>query len=201
MVARWARPPSDPGRDRTRGCGMGTSLKHRARRMAGMVVMVAVVASCGRESPVAPQASVGGVGGSSKLLGGLLDGLVSCAPLPQSQAGAWIGANGGTLHIGPHTFTVPAGALSHPVFIRAVAPTGSAREVEFAPQGLRFAVPASLTLSFAHCSLLVHLLPQIAYVDDSQDILSFIPSLADLLSQTVTGQVSHFSGYAVAYRR
>ena len=87
---------------------MGTSLKHRARRMAGMLVIAAVAVSCGRESPVAPQASVGGVDGSSKLLGGLLDGLVSCAPLPESQAGAWIGANGGTLHIGPHTFTVPA---------------------------------------------------------------------------------------------
>ena len=180
---------------------MGTSLMRRVRRMAGMVVIAAVVVSCGREVPLAPRSQVSDVGGSAKLLGGLLGSLVSCQPLPEAQASGWIGRDGGTLRVGPHTFTVPAGALDRPVYITAVAPSGSAREVDFAPQGLRFAVPASLTMSYAHCSLLTMLLPQIAYVDDSQNILSFIPSLANLLSHKVTGRVSHFSGYAVAYRR
>jgi len=180
---------------------MGTSLMRRVRRMAGMVVIAAVVVSCGREVPLAPRSQVSDVGGSAKLLGGLLGSLVSCQPLPEAQASGWIGRDGGTLRVGPHTFTVPAGALDRPVFIRADAPSGHVNLVQFEPQGLRFERPASLTMSFANCSLLVRLLPQIAYVDDSQNILNFIPSLANLLSRTVTGQVQHFSGYAVAYRR
>jgi len=180
---------------------MGTSLKQVARRLAGMALVLAAVASCGREVPVAPRAVESGSAGSSDLLGGLLGTLVSCAPLPYASDTATIGPAGGTMAIGPHRFTVPAGALSQPTLITAVAPSGSARVVDFSPQGLQFATPASLTLSDAHCSLLTMLLPQIAYVDNSLNILSFIPSLSNVLSQTVTGQVSHFSGYAVAFRR
>jgi len=188
---------------------MRTSLGSMARRMAGIVALGLVVVSCGRDATTSPSdvaqvtssASWRDGGGGGGLVGGLLNGLLRCTPLPEAHASAWIGREGGTLEIGPHTFTVPAGALDRPVFIRADAPSGHVNLVQFEPQGLRFERPASLTMSFANCSLLVRLLPQIAYVDDSQNILNFIPSLANLLSRTVTGQVQHFSGYAVAYRR
>jgi len=186
---------------------MRTSLGSMARRMAGIVALGLVVVSCGRDATTSPSdvaqvtssASWRDGGGGGGLVGGLLNGLLSCRPLPEAHASAWIGREGGTLEIGPHTFTVPAGALDRPVFIRADAPSGHVNLVQFEPEGLRFERPASLTMSFSNCSLVVRLLPRIAYVDDGLHILSFIPSLADLLSRTVTGDVSHFSGYAVAW--
>ena len=184
---------------------MRTSLRQLARRLAGIVAVGLVAGSCGRDAPIAPTGAAQVTGATSKdaLLGGALNGrrggLLSCAPLPEAHASAWIGPEGGTLHVGPHTFTVPAGALDRPVRITADAPSGRVNLVQFEPAGLRFERPASLTMSFANCSLLVRLLPRIAYVDDALDILSYIPSLADLLSHTVTGRVGHFSGYAVAW--
>ena len=44
-------------------------------------------------------------------------------PLPYAAASGLIGPEGGTLAIGPHTLTVPAGALAAPVTISADAPT------------------------------------------------------------------------------
>ena len=185
---------------------MGTRVKHMARRLAGIVAVGLVAVSCGRDATTSPSdvtqvtsSASWRDGGGSGDRGGLLGGLLSCTPLPEAHASAWIGREGGTLHVGPHTFTVPAGALDRPVFISADAPSGHVNLVQFEPEGLHFERAASLTMSFANCSLLVRLLPQIAYVDDGLHILDYIPSLAQLLSKTVTGRVSHFSGYAVAW--
>lgn len=184
---------------------MGTRVKHMARRLAGIVAVTMVVVSCGRDAPTAARTSdavrASGVDGSANLLGGLLGTLLSCRPMPEAQASAWIGPAGGTLRVGPHTLRVPAGALGQRVLITGIAPSDSVNLVQFYPEGLHFASPASLTMSYANCSLLVQLLPQIVYTDDGLNILEYIPSLANLLSRTVTGSVQHFSGYAVAYRR
>jgi len=40
---------------------------------------------------------------------------------------------------------------------------------------------------------------QIAYTSDSLQILEFLPSVQDTTSQKVTGQLKHFSDYAVAW--
>jgi hypothetical protein len=72
--------------------------------------------------------------------------------------------------------------------------------IVFQPSGLVFQVPATLTMSYANCGLLVNLLPmQIAYVDDLLNILYYVPSVPNVQSQTVTGMVRHFSDYAVAW--
>ena len=152
-----------------------------------------------------------GVGDSPSALlgsgGGLLgtpigSGLLACDPLPYASASDTIGPEGGTLVVGPHRLTIPAGALSAPVLITAEAPVGTVNSVQLQPEGLQFAAgkPAKLTLSYANCPLLGSLLPKrIAYTTNLLDILSYVPSLDDLLGRKVTGTLEHFSRYAVAW--
>ena len=79
--------------------------------------------------------------------------------------------------------------------------TGSGvNAVRFQPDGLRFQRSARLTMSYANCNLLGLLLPKrIAYVSDGLNILTYLLSIDNLLSSKVTGQVDHFSNYAVAW--
>lgn len=132
-------------------------------------------------------------------LGQLLT-LLPCNPLPESTATATIGPAGGTLQVGPHTLTVPAGALSAPVSITGTAPSGSVNTVQFQPEGLRFAVPAGLTMSYANCPSPGVLLPKrVVFTDDALTILEVLLSVDSRSAQTVVGRVQHFSHYAVAY--
>ena len=95
---------------------------------------------------------------------------------------------------------MPAGALDHNVTITAYAPSGTVNQVNFGPQGLQFDRSASLTMSYANCSLVGYLLPKhIAYVDHDLNILYLLQSVDNLLTQKVTGKVDHFSDYALAW--
>src|SRR5439155_26123280 len=59
----------------------------------------------------------------------------------------------------------------------------SVNQVRFFPEGLTFASPASLTMSYANCDALSQLEPkQIAYTTDALAILALLPSV-DVLSQ------------------
>ncbi len=127
-------------------------------------------------------------------------GLLNCTPLPYDSVTQTIGPEGGTIFVGAHTLTVPAGALDTAVTITAVAPSDTIRHVRFQPEGLQFQQPASLTLSYAGCSLLGSLAPKrIAYTTDAFLILEYLPSLDDFFGQTVTGELHHFSEYAIAW--
>jgi hypothetical protein len=127
-------------------------------------------------------------------------GLLACTPLAYDSVTQTIGPEGGTLAVGGHTLTIPPGALDTAVSITAVAPSDTLSQVRFQPEGLTFQQPASLTLSYANCSLLGSLAPkQIAYTTDAFQILEYVPSLDDLVGQTVTGQLHHFSEYAIAW--
>jgi hypothetical protein len=167
-----------------------------------LLAVALVVCACTDRAPISapelvppsPQAS---------LLGGLLQatGLLKCSELPYDSETQTIGSGGGTIRVGPHTLTVPAGALASPVTITGELVTGrSVNAVHFEPEGLTFARSASLTMSYANCNLLGSLLPKrIAYVSDGLDILSYLLSIDNLLAKKVTGQVDHFSNYAVAW--
>ena len=139
---------------------------------------------------------------SADLIGGVLQatGLLRCTPLPYDSTSQVIGAAGGELHAGPHVLRVPAGALAQPVLISMATPSENVNSVRFSPEGLRFARSASLTMSYANCDLLGRLVPKrIAYTTDGLDILSYLLSLDNLFQQTVTGQLDHFSRYALAW--
>ena len=55
-------------------------------------------------------------------------------------------------------------------------------------------------MSYSNCSLLGKLLPKrIAYTTSSLNIVYYLLSLDNILSKRVTGQVNHFSNYAIAW--
>jgi hypothetical protein len=149
-------------------------------------------------APVTPQYGLLDNGG---LLGtGLLNGLLSCSPLPASTTSRSIGSAGGTISMGPHTLIIPAGALSSTVTITAEVVSDSVNSVRFFPEGLRFSKPAQLTLSYANCSLLTQLTPKkIVYTTEGLDILQILNSLDNVLAKKVSAPLDHFSRYAVAY--
>ena len=102
--------------------------------------------------------------------------------------------------MGPHVLSIPAGALSAPVTITAISPSERVNRINFQPAGLVFQKAATLAMSYSNCSLLGKLLPKhIAYTDDSLNILSYLLSLDNLFAKRVTGQLNHFSNYAVAW--
>ena len=167
------------------------NVKHRIS--AALVLGVFALLSCG-EPPAAPVAPP-----DASLLGSLLGGLLQCSPMPSVTATKTVGSAGGVIKIGPHSLAIPAGALSAPVTITATAPSGTVNRIRFQPQGLEFLRPASLTMSYANCSLLGVLLPkQIVYTDDALNILTYLLSIDNLLAEKVTGRVNHFSNYAIA---
>lgn len=126
--------------------------------------------------------------------------LLTCTPLPYDSTSQVIGPDGGTLTVGPHTLTIPAGALATPTLITAVVNSDSVNAIRFSPQGLVFQQPTQLVMSYANCGVLGLLIPKrIAYTTDDFQILEIIPSLDNILNRTVTGQVSHFSQYAIAW--
>lgn len=175
-------------------------MKATRRTLLGILFAVAVGASCGRDTSLtAPAPANDLLGTTLSTVTNVTGTLLKCKKLPYASNSAWIGKAGGTLQVGPHTLTIPKGALSTTVLISGEAPVDNTRRVNLYPEGLQFATPASLTLDYSQCSLVVGLLPRVAYIDDNQSILTYLPSVNDLSDQTVTGQIPHFSGYATAW--
>ena len=127
--------------------------------------------------------------------------MLKCSNLPYASSTKTIGPLGGSISAGPHTLVIPPGALLNQTTITMTAPTGlGVNAVKFQPEGLRFATPAVLTMSYSNCSLLGKLLPKrIAYTDNNLNIISYLLSLDNLLSKYVSGKVNHFSDYVVAW--
>ncbi len=160
----------------------------------------AVILGCGDRSPlgVASQAPTP----HGNLIGGLLapTGLLTCGPLPYDSTSQTVGPDGGTIQIGAHQLVIPAGALESPTLITAVTPSGPGNAVRFQPEGLQFEQTAYLTMSYANCNLLGSLAPKrIAYTTDALDILEYLLSADNLFAQQVTGELHHFSEYAIAW--
>jgi hypothetical protein len=127
-------------------------------------------------------------------------GLLTCTPLAPDSVTQDVGPSGGTVVVGPHALVIPPGALTSTVAITGTMQSETVNRVHFAPDGLQFARSASLTMSYANCGLLARLIPKrIAHVSSTLDILSFLPSIDDLLAMKVTGRLDHFSDYAVAW--
>lgn len=189
-------------------------LRTRMRTLVLSAVLIATSASCfsdmgptGIATPDVPKTdkSLLNLPILSPVLGGvvnLVGTLLQCSPQPFAADTAVIGPGGGTLHIGRHTFVVPAGALSSNVRIIGSAPVDRVVSVQFQPEGLQFNprhIP-KLTLDYSACPLVPSLLPKrIAYTDGKLNILSYLLSIDNLLQRRVSGQVPHFSRYAVAW--
>jgi hypothetical protein len=164
----------------------------------------AALMSCGDSAPVGPRPSSVVLQADRKGSEGQQNGqntdVLECSPLPSFSAVQTIGPEGGVMHVGPHTFTVPAGALSEAVTITAVAPSEQVAHIRFSPEGLRFSRSASLTMSYAHCKLGSLLPRRITYTSADLTTLFYdLPSVDDAPGKKVTGKVDHFSDYAVAW--
>jgi len=172
----------------------------KARRLIASVLLLVVALACTDRTPTSVPAAPAP---DASLIGGLLGatGLLKCSNLPYASSTKTIGAMGGSISAGPHTLVIPPGALLNPTTITMTAPTGlGVNAVKFQPEGLRFIAPAALTMSYSNCSLLGKLLPKrIAYTDDNLNIISYLLSLDNLFSKSVTGKVNHFSDYVVAW--
>jgi hypothetical protein len=165
---------------------------------------VLMLAACAAEeaAPLAPSdhppAYTAWQGPSGRSWGDVRPAL--CTPLTPRVSGAIIGPSGGTLQIGPHVLTIPAGALSGDTWISGTTSGDSVNSVQFAPEGLHFAVPAVLSLSYANCSPPPFAKLKIVYTSDDLFVLLERILSVDLRSRrTVAGVISHFSRYAVAY--
>ena len=177
-----------------------------------VATLLMVGASCSNEDsltgPSSPEPSAAAAPTPSASLGSLLDPtlqkvlstlqLLTCSQQPYVQVTAVIGPAGGQLVVGAHRLVIPAGALSTPVRITAEQVSGTVNSVRFSPEGLKFAKPATLTMSYGNC-LLVPLRKQVVYTNEQLKILDVVKSLDLQLTRTVTGLISHFSRYAVAY--
>jgi hypothetical protein len=124
--------------------------------------------------------------------------LVSCSTQPYAVKTQTVGSAGGAIVVGAHRLVIPAGALSSSVKITAEQVSGRANSVRFSPEGLRFAKPATLYLSYANCSPLL-ILKRVVYTNESLSILELLPSIDDLQTKRVSAPVRHFSRYAVAW--
>lgn len=173
--------------------------KHRLR-LTLLVGATAVFLGCRDNSPLEAPTAVPNPQGS--LLGSLWQptGLLNCSPLPYDSVTQTVGPEGGTIVVGAHSLSIPAGALDSAVAITAVAPSDSVNRVIFEPSGLVFQQRATLQMSYANCNLLGSTLPKnIAYVDDGLSILYYLLSVDNPPTQTVTGRLEHFSEYAIAW--
>ena len=124
--------------------------------------------------------------------------LLTCSAQPYAVKTQTVGSAGGTIVVGTHRLVIPAGALASPVQIKAEQMTGSVNSVRFSPDGLKFAKPATLRLSYANCSSLL-LAKRVVYTNELLGILELLPSLDDLRTKSVSASIRHFSRYAVAW--
>ncbi|HEY7613424.1 MAG TPA: hypothetical protein VH764_10555 [Gemmatimonadales bacterium] len=172
-----------------------------------LAAMLAAGVSCTSNDSLGPsepaEPAMAGSDQDALLLGGLLNGLkdlrlLSCSQQQYVAVTKVVGPAGGTVVVGSHRLVIPAGALARNYTIRAEQVPYRVNSVRFSPEGLKFARPAKLTLSYANCSPLL-LLKRVVYTDELLRILELIPSLDNLRTKTVTGDIRHFSRYAVAW--
>jgi hypothetical protein len=108
-----------------------------------------------------------------------------------------IGTNGGKVDVDGISLEVPRGALSSTVSITAhVLPTTSA-SVQFSPEGLQFAKPATLTMSYSKCQT-PFVGVTVVYVQ-ADTVAEVMPSHDQPIRRFVVAKINHFSSYAVAY--
>ena len=132
--------------------------------------------------------------------GGGNGGVPSCSTVLVGMIRQTVGPAGGVVALGPARLTIPPGALSAAVTIQAQIPAAySGNYIQLRPEQIVFLQPASLTISYSNCSLAKATQLKVAQVSDMLQIIQYVPSTNDLDAHTVTGQLQHFSNYAVAW--
>jgi hypothetical protein len=168
----------------------------RSLRSLLLVGTIAAATSCGDRTPVdiaGSEASRVGRPANAN------NGVLRCSPLAYDSVTKTIGPAGGDIWVGPHRLSVSRNALAGPVSITAVMPSDTVSRIQFRPEGLRFARPASLLMSYANCTDSGAAGPKVAYTTDALQIIEYVPSKDYPWFRRVHGVVTHFSNYAVAW--
>ncbi len=180
---------------------------------------VALVSSCGDRTATGPtvQASASRVSrdsthGKAAKVGGKRGGLMRCTVKSEdddedeseseaeSEAESeLLGPEGGTIGAGRAKLVIPRGSLTDTVTITMEVIGDTVRAVRLLPQGLVFRSPAYLTLSYSDCQSVNGSPKRIAYTSDAWTILEYEQSRDDAARKEVTGELNHFSNYAVAW--
>jgi hypothetical protein len=143
---------------------------------------------------------LGGVGTAASGLVRLVNGLLVCTILRNDVDRETIGRDGGTLRTDAYSLVIPAGALSRNVSIKMEQVSGRVNSVRFSPEGLRFAKPVRLTMSYSNCRPNPRGVPnKIVYTDENLRVLEVPPSRDDARNERVVGDIDHFSRYAIAW--
>jgi hypothetical protein len=124
--------------------------------------------------------------------------LLQCDPQRYISVSKVVGPKGARIKVGTHSLEIPAGALSRDVTIVAEQVSDVTNSVRFSPEGLTFAQPAELTMSYDNC-FSTATPKRIVYTTDQLNILEQLRSDDRAQSKTVTSPIEHFSRYAVAY--
>ena len=141
--------------------------------------------------------------------GSVDEDFLRCEPKPEVSVTKKIGRKGGDIHVGPHTFSVPAGALDSDVVITAFAPTSSRAELKFAPHGLQFSKPVEMSISYKGCVVPENAELGVSYIDHPGQSYSGWKGMAakkqpahdDKTTTAVSALTDHFSGYVVSWAR
>ena len=179
-----------------------------------VVGAVALVSSCGDRTATGPAVQVSAsrvsrdsTHGKAAKVGGKRGGLLRCTvnsdddeDEAESEAESeLLGPEGGTIDAGRAKLVIPRGSLTDTVTITMEVIGDTVRAVRLLPQGLVFQSPAYLTLSYSDCQSVNGNPKRIAYTSDAWMILEYEQSRDDAARKEVTGELNHFSNYAVAW--
>ena len=164
----------------------------------GLVLVLTLGLGCTTDVSAPTEVPVAASRGQLGTISQIAPELLTCKAQSYVVAERIIGPRGGSLRIGRHRLEIPRGALASKVRITGEQVSGSVNSVRLSPEGLRFAKPARLTLSYDNCAS-VRLLKRVAYTSELLRILEVPPSEDYPEYEYVTGAIDHFSRYAVAY--
>jgi hypothetical protein len=124
--------------------------------------------------------------------------LLQCDPQRYISVSKVVGPKGAKIKVGSHSLEIPAGALSQDVTIIAEQVTDRTNSVRFSPEGLTFAQPAQLTMSYDNC-MSTAAPKSIVYTSEQLSILEKLKSDDKVQTKIIVSPIEHFSRYAVAY--
>ena len=180
-------------------CIPGAEVLMTRNRVVKALLMAVAVTACsetGDPTAATPQNGLFNVAGAA---------LQTFSPrASDATATRTIGPAGGTLDAGGVSLSIPAGALREDTEITMTVPAGRFLEVDFAPHGLQFDRPATLSFSLAGSAAALNARSAGglagAYFDGDLATGSFrtLETLNVRVRGTVLSyEIEHFSGYCV----
>ena len=144
--------------------------------------------------------------GPANLLGSNSSSVLLTCPTSttQSASGLIEAAVGGTVSVGGHSVTIPAGALLGDATVSLTVPASKYVEIDLKVNGgehFVFQAPVVVTISYDRCSRSNLLRAPLTawYIDgQSKALLENMGGIDDKLLRRVTFTTPHFSAYAVA---